>query len=212
VVSAVADRAVLTGDIVRSGRLGPGELEAAMTALRAGAEAAGAWTGEAPRFTRFRGDGWQCLAPSPRLALRAALLAGAFLRREGRHMATRVAVGIGSADVPSAGDLSSAAGPAFERAGQALDTMRRSARLAIAWEAPPPGAGAVVAIVGLVDELARRWTPAQARVLVRALEPEGPTQQELAASLGMAQQTVAGHLQAAGAPAIEAALAQLEAA
>lgn len=204
-------RAVLTGDIVRSARLGPAGLDAAMAALARGAAAAGAWTGTAPRFTRFRGDGWQCLAPSPALALRAALLLKAHLRREGRGLATRIAIGIGPGELPEGDDLAAAGGPAFRAAGEALDTMRRSARLALAWAEPPPDAALRRALALLADEIARRWTPVQAAALVAALQPAPPIQTALAAELGISQQMVAKHLAAGGHGALLAALDAVEA-
>jgi alkanesulfonate monooxygenase SsuD/methylene tetrahydromethanopterin reductase-like flavin-dependent oxidoreductase (luciferase family) len=202
--------AVLTGDIVRSALLAPAELDRAMAALADGAATAAGWGDGAARFTRFRGDGWQCLAPSPPLAFRVALLLRARLRTEGRAFDTRIAVGIGAAEMPAAGDLAAASGPAFRLAGHGLDTMHRSARLAVGWQDPPADADKVAAIVALLDTLSRRWTPAQARVLVATLPPAAPTQAEVAAGLGISQQMVAKHLRAAGDPAVETALAALE--
>ena len=202
--------AVLTGDIVRSSRLTAAELDRAMAALGRGSDQAASWGGHPARFTRFRGDGWQCLAPSPRLALRTALVLKAHLRREGRQFDTRIAIGIGAAELPAAGDLAAASGPALRLAGHGLDAMRRSARLVIGWEYPPPDAAKVEAIFALVDEIARRWTPAQAAILTHVLTLKGATQVGVAAELGMAQPTVAGHLRSAGTAALEAALAAVE--
>ena len=203
--------AVLTGDLVRSSRLTAADLDRAMAALARGADQAAGWGDHPGRFTRFRGDGWQCLAPSPPLALRTALILKAHLRREGRQFDTRIAIGVGAAELPAAGDLAAASGPAFRRAGHGLDTMRRSARLAIGWQDPPADAAKVRAIVALADEIARRWTPAQASVLVGSLTPDdGRSQGEVAATLSVSQQMVAKHLRAAGNPALEVALAALE--
>ena len=88
--------AVLTGDIIRSTRRSPEALDAAMATLAAAAAAMSAWDGGRPaRFTRFRGDGWQCLAPAAGLALRAVLFLRANLRALDRDADTRVSVGIG---------------------------------------------------------------------------------------------------------------------
>jgi hypothetical protein len=207
-----ASLAVLTGDIVRSSRLAPADLDRAMAALARGAEAAAGWDGASARFTRFRGDGWQCLAPSVPLALRTALLLRAHLRRQGRQFDTRVAIGVGPGALPGAGDLSAASGEAFRLAGHGLDAMRRSARLALAWADPPARAAEVEAIVALIDEIARRWTPAQAEVLTRSLVPGGAVQSAVAGELGVSQQMVAKHLRSAGEPAVAQALAAIEAA
>jgi hypothetical protein len=207
--------AVFTGDVVRSSRLAPGALDAVMAVLdRAVGEAAG-WGGGAARFTRFRGDGWQALAPSPALALRAALYVKARLRAEGRGYETRVAIGIGAGAVPGPGargadGLAAAGGAAFRIAGHGLDTMARPARLAIGWDEPPACAGPVAAIVGLVDAISARWTPAQAAAIAPALAPERATQATVAARLGITQQTVAQHMRAGSEWAVLGALAAVE--
>ncbi len=191
--------AVLTGDIVRSSALDPAGLEAAMAAVATAAEEAGSWGRGPSRFARFRGDGWQWLAPDPRHALRAALLFRAALRAEGRSLDTRISIGIGPGTLPAGADISAASGPAFELSGRGLDDMGRARRLTMAWAAPPSSASERRAIVALVDEIARRWTPAQARVLRAALQPDAPSQLEMASTFGVAQQTVARHLRTAGA-------------
>jgi hypothetical protein len=203
--------AVLTGDIVRSSALAQSGLDAAMAAIAEAAGAAARWGDRSARLARFRGDGWQWVAPEPRLAMRAALVIRASLRAEGRAFDTRISIGIGPGSLPSDGELAAASGPAFQLSGRGLDEMGRSRRLALAWAVPPACAGERRALVALVDEIARRWTPAQARVLRAALQPEPPAQTELAAALGVAQQTVARHLRAAGAGALAGALDALEA-
>jgi hypothetical protein len=203
--------AVLTGDIVRSSALAQSGLDAAMAAIAEAAGTAGRWGGRSSRLARFRGDGWQWVAPEPRLALRAALVIRAALRAEGRALDTRISIGIGPGSLPADGELAAASGAAFQLSGRGLDAMGRSRRLALAWSAPPASAAERRAVVALVDEIARRWTPAQGRVLSAALQPEAPVQTELAVALGVAQQTVARHIRAAGAGAIADALDALEA-
>jgi hypothetical protein len=202
--------AVLTGDIVRSSALDPAGLEAAMAALATAAEAAGTWGEGSSRLARFRGDGWQWVAPDPRRALRAALLLRAALRAEGRALDTRISIGIGPGALPAGTDISAASGPAFELSGRGLDGMGRARRLTLAWAAPPPCAAECRAVVALADEITRRWTPAQARVLRAALQPDAPSQLEMASAHGVAQQTVARHLRAAGSGALLQALEALE--
>jgi hypothetical protein len=201
--------AVLTGDIVRSSALPPGSLDAAMQALAAAADAAAAWRGTPSLFTRFRGDGWQCLAPEPALALRAALFLRAAIRRLGRDFDTRISVGFGSGDVPAAG-LAAADGTAFRAAGNGLDMMARQVRLRATWSEPPPAAAHLAAIYTLCDAISRRWTPAQATVLADMLVPEAPTQAAIAAKAGVSQQMVAKHLGASGEWAVQDALAAVE--
>jgi hypothetical protein len=206
------DFAVLTGDIIRSSRLTPGALDAAMAALAAGAAAMSGWDDAEPaRFSRFRGDGWQCLAPSPARALRAALFLRANLRALEGEADTRISVGIGPAALPAAPDLAAAGGPAFEVSGRGLDKMARAQQFAIGWSRPPASAAVTGAVFALCDEISRLWTPRQAEVLVETLSPGDEVQERLAAQHGVSQQAIAKRLAAAGDWALQRALAALEA-
>ncbi len=208
--STAADLAVLTGDIIRSTRLAPAVLDAAMAALAAAADEMGRWDGAVEaRFTRFRGDGWQCLAPSPSQALRGVLFMRASLRAIDRDTDTRVSVGIGPGTVT--GDLAAASGPAFEISGRGLDRMARAQQLAIGWSEPPPAAAVIGAVFALSDEISRLWTPRQAEVLAETLSPGDEVQEALAAQHGVSQQAIAKRLSGGGDWAVQRALAALEA-
>jgi hypothetical protein len=201
--------AVLTGDIVRSSRLETPDLDAAMAALAEGAAAMAAWPGAGPpRFERFRGDGWQCLAPAPHLALRAALFLRAHLAR--LQVETRIAVGIGAGDLPAGTGLAAASGAAFEASGRGLDTMPAAAQLAIDWEEAPPDAALTSAVFALTDALSRRWTQAQAEALIVTLAPGSASQHAIGAQAGVSQQAIAKRLRGAGDWALQRALAALE--
>jgi hypothetical protein len=208
---SVREIAVLTGDIIRSSRLAPEALDAAIGALAAGAAAMSSWEGSRDaRFSRYRGDGWQCLAPSPAMALRATLFLRAHLRAlDGPD--TRISVGIGTASLPASGDLSAAGGPAFETSGRGLDKMARAQQFAIAWAEPPAGAAVIGAVFALSDEISRLWTARQAEVLVETLSPGEELQEALAAQRGVSQQAIAKRLSAGGDWALQRALAALEA-
>jgi hypothetical protein len=207
------DLAVLTGDIIRSSRLTPAELDAAMDALARGAAAMSAWDGARDaRFSRFRGDGWQCLAPSPSQALRAALFLRASLSALDRAFDTRISAGIGPATLPAHGDLAAASGPAFELSGRGLDRMARAEQLAVAWKTPPAAAGVIGAVFALADEVSRLWTPRQAEVLVETLSPGEERQEALAAHHGVSQQAIAKRLSGGGDWALQRAIAAVEAA
>lgn len=203
---------VLTGDIIRSSKLTPTALGEAMAALADGARAMSAWKGAVPaRFTRFRGDGWQCLAPSPALGLRAALFLRAHLRALPGEADTRISLGIGAGIVPQSGDLSAAGGTAFEASGRGLDTMPRAEQLAVAWTDPPPGASLTGAIFALSDEISRLWTRRQAETLIETLAPGDAAQREIADRRGVSQQAIAKRLSAGGDWALQRALAAVEA-
>ena len=205
------DLAVLTGDVVRSSKLAPGALDAAMAALARGAAAMSLWEGARDAaFARFRGDGWQCVAPCPAMALRATLFLRAHLRALDREIDTRVSVGIGPGSLPVSGEIAAAAGPAFEVSGRGLDAMARSQQFAIGWSDPPAGAAVVGAVFALSDEISRLWTPRQAEVLVESLSPGNEPQEALAAQHGVSQQAIAKRLSGGGDWALQRAMAALE--
>lgn len=208
-----SELAVLTGDIIRSTKLAPQALDAAMAALASGAEAMSCWPGARPAFfTRFRGDGWQCMAPSPELALRAMLFLRAHLRALPGSADTRISVGHGLATLPENGNLAAAGGPAFELSGRGLDTMSRPEQFAVAWADPPASAALTVAVFALTDEISRLWTERQAETLIETLAPGDAAQREIADRRGVSQQAIAKRLSAGGDWAIQKALAAVEAA
>ncbi len=209
---AVSDAVVLTGDLVASSKLTPQELSQAMAVLEAASrEMMRGWGGAASHFTAFRGDGWQCLGPEPRFALRAALVLRASLSALGRQFDTRISVGLGAGSWSEDGGLDLASGPAFELSGRRLDAMEHARRFSVAWETPPAGAPLIGAIFALCDEISRNWTPGQARVFARLLiERPRPNQEAIARALDITQQTVATHLAGGGDWALQDALKAVE--
>ncbi len=204
---------VLTGDLVGSSRLSPSEIDEAIRALDRGATVLSRERGgDVPRFTRFRGDGWQCLGPAPALALRSALFLRAHLGALGRAFDTRISIGIGSGFLAEGATvLDGAGGPAFELSGRGLDRMAHMPRFAIAWDDPPPGAALIQSIFALADEISRHWTPRQAEVFACLLGPERrPNQETLAATLDITQQVVARHLAGGGDWALRQTLETVE--
>jgi hypothetical protein len=206
---------VLTGDIVASSRLSTHELNSAFLTLEsASSEVMRLWGHGHTRFTRFRGDGWQCLGPVPPKLLRALLYLRARLRSLGRNFDTRISAGIGPGELVEDSDLSGAAGGAFEAAGEGLDRMSHAARFAVAWSEPPTSddfipADSIEAVFALCDEVSRRWTPRQAEVFSIRLALD-KTQTEIAEDLEITQQSVARHLTAGGDWALGQALDALE--
>lgn len=225
---------VFTGDLVGSSKLSPADLAEAMRALelasydmtrrlgmlrsrvtrseggrpRGSPDFSPEWE---PRFSAFRGDGWQCLGPRPAFALRGALLLRAHLGLLGRPFDTRISVGIGSGWTTDAPNLNVASGPAFELSGRRLDAMKGPHRFAVSWEEPPQGAPLIEAVFSLCDEVSRKWTPKQAEVFRHLLgEGNRPNQETLARTLGKTQQTIAEHLSGGGDWALQDALAAVE--
>lgn len=207
-----SERVVLTGDLVASGRLGPDEIDAAMAALSTAAtEAMRVWGSGHARFTRFRGDGWQCLAPHPRQTLRTMLLLQARLRQLGPGFSTRIAAGIGAGRLPAGPGLGEASGPAFELSGRGLDRLGATDRLSVDWEAEPEGADWLRAVFALCDEISRRWTVRQAEIIAASLGAgERPSQSALADRFGVSQQTIGRLLAAGGHRGLSAALEAVE--
>lgn len=185
------DRAILTGDIVKSRDLPTGMLDAVFRGLSAAGEEIARWQNAPARLTRMRGDGWQMIV-DPMWLPRATMLCRAAVRMQGRPCSTRIGLGVGAAMVRGE-TLSDAEGPAFVTAGTALDTMRRNERLAMS--APPL---ALAMALPLLGKLSEEWTARQAEVATHALRRPRPTQDAIAEHLGVAQQTVQGHLAHAG--------------
>jgi hypothetical protein len=79
-----------------------------------------------------------------------------------------------------------------------------------AWPGGPVGPAALDALVATCDEISRRWTPRQARVVALRLQPDAPSQSEIGGRFGISQQMVAKHLQTGGDWALRRALAALE--
>lgn len=206
------DVAVFTGDLVASSKLAPEDLARAMGTLEAASQkVAAAFGGGEAMFAGFRGDGWQCLGPAPRFALRGALIMRASLSALGRPFDTRISVGVGSGWRAGEADVEVASGPAFELSGRGLDTMEHVRRFAVAWDDPPDGMALVRALFALCDEISRKWTPAQARVFAHLLiARQRPNQEALARELGIRQQTVADHLSGGGDWALQDALKAVE--
>jgi hypothetical protein len=200
--------AVLTGDLVGSRQAGSAATSRTIALLDQAARSA-PWAGASP-LSRFRGDGWQLLLSDTSMSLRTALFLNAFLKSQGAEQVTRIGLGVGPLTALGNGDLSAADGPAFHRAGAALDTMSRNERLTLAADGLP--SPALPALVALADTLARRWTEPQATALVHLLPPDAPTQVAVAAQLSIRPQSLSDRLGAAGYDGIMAGLVGYEAA
>ncbi|MBL1436144.1 MAG: hypothetical protein COB08_008100 [Rhodobacteraceae bacterium] len=193
--------AVLTGDIVKSTALSRDERDALFAGLKAGADAVEALQDEPAQFERFSGDSWQMLV-QPKLALRASLVMRAFIRQESKSFETRISVGIGAVEPLSPEGLGASDGPAFWASGRGLKALKGAQYFCTNTGNKP--------IFILADEISKRWTQAQARVLAFSLLLPHPTQESVASKVGISQQSVRNHLAAAGEPALLAALADIE--
>lgn len=200
--------AVLTGDVVRSTRLGGGSRALAGRLERAGTLAGELASGTATPVDVFRGDAWQMAVRPPADAVAVAIrfrLALRWLCGES-DVDTRVAIGIGDVERLPRRRVSRGNGAAFQRSGRGLDTLARGRRMTIRLDDPELEA-TLDAILGLIDTLVSGWSEAQAYAVDFALL--GWTQTQIARAWEpepITQQSVNRHLQRAGWPAIARAL------
>ncbi|MEM6376158.1 MAG: hypothetical protein AAF686_07940, partial [Pseudomonadota bacterium] len=213
--------AVFTGDIVGSSSVSADRLDAIMHVLEASCRDLSDWVEptepgktvplagfkRGAGFARRGGDGWQIALNRPKFCLRAAIYLQARIRANGEGDATRIAVATGDGD-PFRGqivDPNSAHGPAFEKSGRLLQKLGSRTRLAFA------GSGLLDASFRLADHISQGWTAAQARAVAAMLPPGSGPRRRVAEDLGISRQAVDQALNAAGFPAIDAALALIEA-
>lgn len=196
--------AVLTGDLVGSTAAGPENTDLAMNVLAEAARVVQGWqAGVDPRFTRWRGDGWQIVLQRPAQGLRAALYMIACLRAQS-SVSTRVSIGIGQMDQPGTATLADAGGSAFVASGRQLEQMRSNGILSISGE----GMTALHAAYGeLLASLTRHWSVPQAEAVACFIQPDpAPTQAGIAQRLGITPQAVGSRLSAANGQDIRMAL------
>jgi hypothetical protein len=199
---------VLTGDLVGSSSAGSEMIDRSMAALQVAVQQMGSWQiGVDPRFTRFRGDGWQVMVLNPAFGLRAAVFLLASLRAAHNGLASRVSLGHGSLSHRGTESLADASGTAFLASGRGLDLMRKQQRIAICGDGVTPlhrGYGA------LLTALVRRWSTEQAEAMVLALDPAAPTLARIADHLKISPQAVNYRLASASGTEVKAALRDWE--
>lgn len=205
--------AVVTGDVVRSSALTPAERRRLLKVMDAGSRHVRRILAACVPLDIdvFRGDSWQMLVTDPSQALRAALLFRAHLRwqMESHHFDTRLAIGVGTADLLPRRRVSEGSGEAFRLSGLALDRMKKRR---MCFSAPGcAGERALDVVVHLLDGIAVHWTDKQAHAVIGAMQ--GWTQEKIARAWGdppITQQTAAQHLDGAGWYAVARGLAEFE--
>ncbi len=203
--------AVITGDIVRSGKLSGDAFEGVQAILRrGGGEIRRRFSNQVPLpLELFRGDSWQMLVTVPARALRIALYLRALVRAE-TDADTRFAIGVGAIDAVPAQSVATGRGEAFRLSGEAIDwKVPARMRFAIADTDPDTArdARAVETVLTILDVIVTRWTSAQARAVCGVLFDL--TQEKIAADWPddpITQQAVAQHLARAGWDAVREAL------
>ena len=191
--------AVLTGDLVASGRLSAEELRAVRKLLVEGIREAKdwerGWLGGDPEF--FQGDAWQLLLRQPAYALRLSVFLQTVLRTQGPAR-TRISIGIGLVENLSGQGLGSSTGEAFTLSGRGLELLKNRRCLALQF---PGRVGPLAQWAPLAadfcDALVGDVTRRQAEVLRHALHPDGLTHDQIRSRLDreVSRQTVTKSLQ-----------------
>lgn len=164
--------AVLTGDIVKSRKLTPEQLEAVRRRIEwCVSVIGGRWEGAVVgKADFFRGDGWQILLARPELALRAGLMLRTSLIAF-EDADSRVAIGIGPVEQINEDRISKSMGRVFELSGQALDDLKTNQRFDLLADRPNDDSGRLLrAAVHLCDALVRRLSPRQAEAVFWAVQ------------------------------------------
>ncbi len=187
--------AVFTGDLIASRRAGTAATDGSIAALERAALEMGRRQGFDPRFTRFRGDGWQMVLTSPNRTLFAAVSLLASLAAEGLGVETRLAIGIGLAETLGTSDLSDASGEAFVCSGKFLEDISGQEHLKLGGPATRLWQRA---IVELVDWVAGNWTAQQAQALYIYLLGDHDNNRQRAESIGISRQAFDARLNGTG--------------
>lgn len=205
--------AVITGDIVSSTKFSSATRKNLLKILKkVGRSARKAFENAIPlEIDIFRGDSWQLLVTDAKQAVRVALYIRAAFKADGvtPKADTRISIGIGTIDFVPADAVSEGDGEAFRRSGAALEMLKGKCRMVVSLP-DEHDASTINVILHLIDALAVKWTPKQARAVMNALK--GLTQGEIARRWNGAtsQQNVAKHLAGAGWHGIEHALLHVE--
>ena len=189
--------AVLTGDLIGSTEADPDRIERTMTILAEQVAMIGAAIDHDPRFTRYRGDGWQIHLPHPRHFLWVTVYLNAVLRSEPKlFLPSRIAIGLGRTDRLGLTGLAGASGTAFVHSGRALDAM-----VVVGETIELKGEGTddiQRCALAFIDDRISRWSQEQAQAVKLDLSPGSGTHADMAAILGISRQAVGARLQAAG--------------
>jgi hypothetical protein len=191
--------AVITGDVVKSRKLGKNR-EQALVILK---ETLNSLKDFKPNSIGgisdiFRGDSFQIIISDPTAALKIAIFLKARLLTEtikGKNIDVRIAIGIGKIESLNKENIPESDGEAFRLSGIALDNISKYRRLSIKSSSDEPNKQ-LKFIASSLDSITRRWSAEQAEAILLWLSED--TQTTISKKLGISQPAVNQRLQLGG--------------
>jgi len=189
--------AVITGDIVKSGKFGP-DREKALKILKDALNSLNNFKRKSIGGISdiFRGDSFQIVISEPKHALEISIYLKARLFSKtikGNSIDVRIAIGIGEIESFDEKNIQESDGEAFRLSGNALDNISKYRRFSIKSNIDKSNKQ-LEFISSSIDSITRRWSPEQAE----AVWLSGKTQTSISKKLGISQPAVNKRLLLAG--------------
>jgi len=191
--------AVITGDLVKSGKFGS-DREKALKILKEALDSLSNFKRKSIGGISdiFRGDSFQIVILEPSFALEIAIFLKAQLFSKtikGKKMDVRIAIGIGEIESFNRKKIQESDGEAFRLSGNALDSISKYRRFSIKSHIGKSNKH-LEFISSSIDSITRRWSPEQAEAVLLWLS--GKTQTSISKKLGISQPAVNKRLLLAG--------------
>jgi hypothetical protein len=191
--------AVITGDIVKSGKFGS-EREKALKILKNALNSLSDFRKKSIEGVSdiFRGDSFQIVISEPGAALEIAIYLKAGLLSKtikGKNIDVRIAIGIGKIESLNGKNLKESDGEAFRLSGSTLDNISKYRRFSIKSSIDELNKQ-LEFISSSIDSITRRWSSEQAEAILLWLK--GYTQISISKKLGISQPAVNQRLQLGG--------------
>jgi hypothetical protein len=191
--------AVITGDIVKSRKLGK-DREKALSILKETLNSLIDFKGDSIGGISdiFRGDSFQIVVSKAGFALEITIFLKARLLTEtikGKNIDVRIAIGIGKVESLNKKNIPESDGEAFRLSGSALDNISKYRRLSIKSSIDELNTQ-LSFISSSIDSITRRWSPEQAEAILLWLS--GYTQTSISKKIGISQPAVNQRLQLGG--------------
>ncbi len=195
--------AVLTGDLVDYSKLEDSERVDYVNCLR---EILNNLNEKNIIFEIFRGDSFQAVLPSSRVALTVALIIRSYIvsrklsSKKKIRPDVRIAIGVGTIDNYNEKNISSSDGEAFRNSGPELDRMDKKRQRVVIKTNWTEVNGELKTECFLLDAITMRWTANQAEAVYYTLS--GKNQVETAKILNITQGNVSSKLNSANFDAV----------